>query len=107
LDKEKLPLLSLYTLCKLVSMPFSSSGLFHENAEKSLALASTLFPGEEWVLKEPNIWVAKSRLPEEYREPGKWEREMSQQPVALVGIFVQAPLAPEQKYPDSRAAYAV
>jgi hypothetical protein len=30
------------------------------------------------------------------------------QPVALVGIFVQAPLAPFiQKYPDSRAAYAV
>jgi hypothetical protein len=59
-------------------MPFSGPGLSQENAEKSLALASALFPGEEWVLREPNIWVAKSRLPEEYREPDKWEREMSQ-----------------------------
>jgi hypothetical protein len=48
------------------------------NAEKSLALAKTLFPFEEWVPKEDNIWVAKSRLVEEYREPEKWEREMSQ-----------------------------
>jgi hypothetical protein len=48
------------------------------NAEKSLALASVLFPFEEWIPKEANIWVAKSRLVEEYREPDKWEREMSQ-----------------------------
>jgi hypothetical protein len=47
-----------------------------QNAEKSFALASALFPGEEWVFKEPGIWVAKSRLPEEYKEPDKWEREM-------------------------------
>jgi hypothetical protein len=51
---------------------------FFQNGEKSLALASALFPREEWVLKEPNIWVAKNRLPEEYREPDKWEREISQ-----------------------------
>jgi hypothetical protein len=38
-----------------------------ENAEKSRILASILFPGEEWVLKETGIWVAKSRLPEEYK----------------------------------------
>jgi hypothetical protein len=48
------------------------------NAEKSLALASVLFPNEIWIPKETNIWVAKSRLVEEYREPDKWEREMSQ-----------------------------
>jgi hypothetical protein len=48
------------------------------NAEKSLALASALFPDEAWIFKEANIWVAKSRLVEEYREPDKWEREMSQ-----------------------------
>jgi len=46
--------------------------------EKSLALASVLFPHEEWIPTEANIWVAKSRLVEEYREPEKWEREMSQ-----------------------------
>ena len=46
--------------------------------QKSLALASALFPYEECIPKEVNIWVAKSRLVEEYREPEKWEREMSQ-----------------------------
>jgi hypothetical protein len=45
---------------------------------KSLALAAALFPFEEWIPMEANIWVAKSRLIEEYREPDKWEREMSQ-----------------------------
>jgi len=48
------------------------------NAEKSFALASVLFPNEEWIPKENNIWVAKSRLIEEFEEPEKWEREMSQ-----------------------------
>jgi hypothetical protein len=55
-----------------------SSGHSSENAAQSLALASVLFPDEEWVYREPGIWVAKSRLPEEYKEPDKWEREMSQ-----------------------------
>jgi predicted nucleotidyltransferase len=41
-------------------------------------LASVLFPDEEWVLKELNIWVSMSRLSEEYKEPDKWKREMSQ-----------------------------
>jgi hypothetical protein len=59
-------------------MTSNDSGLTAENAEKSFALASLLFPGEEWVRKETNIWVAKSRLREEKREPAKWEREMSQ-----------------------------
>jgi hypothetical protein len=48
------------------------------NIEKSLALASILFPQEQWIPKEANIWVSKSRLAEKYREPDKWEREMSQ-----------------------------
>jgi hypothetical protein len=39
-----------------------SPDLTAKNAEKSLALASALFPGEEWVSKEPRIWVDKSRL---------------------------------------------
>jgi hypothetical protein len=59
-------------------MPLNSPEPHRKNAENSLALASVLFPGEEWVFKEPGIWVAKSRLPEEYKEPDKWEREMSQ-----------------------------
>jgi hypothetical protein len=64
-------------------MPLNSPGLSHENsflqnAEKSRALASALFPGEVWIFKEPGIWVAESRLSEEDKEPDKWEREMSQ-----------------------------
>jgi len=48
------------------------------NAEKSLTLATALFPFEQWIPTEPNIWVAKSRLVEKLREPYKWEREMAQ-----------------------------
>ena len=49
-----------------------------ENYNKSLALASALFPDEKWILTEPNIWVAKSRLSQKEKEPKKWEKEMSQ-----------------------------
>jgi hypothetical protein len=48
------------------------------NTEKSFTLASALFPAEEWLFTEANIWVAKSRLAQEEREPKKWAREMSQ-----------------------------
>ena len=48
------------------------------NSEKSLPLATALFPDEEWIAKEPSIWVAKSRLIQEKIEPKKWEKEMSQ-----------------------------
>jgi len=48
------------------------------NVQKSFALASVLFPSEEWIHKEANIWIAKSRLAQEKREPEKWAREMSQ-----------------------------
>jgi hypothetical protein len=54
------------------------SGKTKENTERSLQLAALLFPGETWVYKEPNIYVAESRLSEKYREKNKWEREMSQ-----------------------------
>jgi hypothetical protein len=46
--------------------------------QKSLDLASALFPSEEWIPTEAGIWVGKSRLIEKHREPDKWEREMSQ-----------------------------
>jgi len=59
-------------------MASDNSGAAGLNAEKSLALASVLFPAEEWVPTEANIWVAKSRLAQEKREPEKWEREMAQ-----------------------------
>jgi hypothetical protein len=52
--------------------------IIQENREKSLRLAGLLFPDEKWIWKETNIYVAQSRLSEEWREQGKWEREMSQ-----------------------------
>jgi len=76
--------------------------------EKSLALASALFPNEEWIPTEANIWVAKSRLIEQYREPEKWEREMSQVRI-LTGRGSVAYFLPEsekkgepnKRYPDT------
>ena len=41
--------------------PLNSSGLSSKNAKESRRLAVVLFPGEEWVLKESGIWVARSR----------------------------------------------
>lgn len=48
------------------------------NTENSLALASTLFPGEEWIQKEPHIWVAKSRIAVSSRESAKLAWEIDQ-----------------------------
>ena len=47
------------------------------NEKKSLALASDLFPDEEWILKEPHIWVGKSRVRDTPKERVKlaWEIE--------------------------------
>jgi len=49
----------------------------HLNAQKSLTLASALFPHEEWILKEPHIWVGKSRVRNTPKERAKlaWEIE--------------------------------
>jgi hypothetical protein len=65
------------------------------NAEESLALAKVLFPYDEWIPTETNIWVAKSRLTEESREPDKWEREMSQVRI-LTGRGCMAYFLPEK-----------
>ena len=46
--------------------------------EKSLELAKALFPHEEWISTESNIWVAQSRLLQKQREPEKWEKEITQ-----------------------------
>jgi len=48
------------------------------NTQNTQELAFRLFPKEQWIPIETNIWVAKSRLIEEYREPDKWEKELSQ-----------------------------
>ncbi|GHU93374.1 hypothetical protein FACS189479_04670 [Spirochaetia bacterium] len=43
----------------------------------SRKLAAVLFPGEEWIQKEPNIWIAKSRLGGGHKEQSKLYREIS------------------------------
>jgi hypothetical protein len=86
-------------------MTTNSSSLASENAEKSRILASLLFPGEEWVLKEPGIWVARSRLREEYREPDKWEREISQVRI-LTRRGSAAYFLPEKQSNDKGKIYA-
>ena len=77
------------------------------NIEKSFALAKALFPKEEWIQKESNIWVAKSRLIEEYNEPEKWEKEMSQVRILTdkgsVAVFLpesEKSGQPNKRYPD-------
>ena len=75
--------------------------------DKSLTLATALFPNEQWIPTEANIWVAKSRLIEKNREPEKWEREMSQVRI-LTGRGSVAYFLPEsenrgepnKRYPD-------
>jgi len=51
--------------------------IIKQNTDKSLALASALFPDEEWITKEPNIWVGKSRIKDTPKERAKlaWEIE--------------------------------
>jgi hypothetical protein len=47
------------------------------NAEKSFALASTLFPLEEWIPRGRGVFVAKSRLTRSHKEQAKLYREIS------------------------------
>jgi hypothetical protein len=58
-------------------MPFNCPGFPCRNAEKSLALASALFPKEEWVAHEENIFLAKSRLTGGHKEQAKLYREIA------------------------------
>jgi hypothetical protein len=48
-----------------------------QNAEKSLSLASILFPLEEWIPHGESIFVAKSRLSGGHKEQAKLYREIS------------------------------
>jgi hypothetical protein len=58
-------------------MPLNGLGLPGRNAEKSLVLASTLFPVEEWIAHEENIFIAKSRLIGSHKEQAKLYREIA------------------------------
>ena len=55
----------------------NSPELIRINAEKSLALVSTLFPYEEWIPHGHNIFVAKSRLTGGHKEQSKLYREIA------------------------------
>ena len=58
-------------------MASGSPEIANDNAEKTLAIAKALFPHEEWILKEPGIWVGKSRVKNMPKERAKlaWEIE--------------------------------
>jgi len=58
-------------------MPFCSPELTQSNTKKSLALASTLFPLEEWIAHGEGIFVAKSRLTGGHKEQAKLYREIA------------------------------
>ena len=58
-------------------MSLCSPELIHLNAEKSLALASALFPLEEWILHGRSIFIAKSRLSGGHKEQAKLYREIA------------------------------
>nr|AGS53307.1 hypothetical protein [uncultured bacterium contig00013] len=47
------------------------------NAEKSLAMASAMFPLEEWIPHGEGIFVAKSRLSGGHKEQAKLYREIA------------------------------
>jgi hypothetical protein len=49
-----------------------------ENAETSLRLAATLFPDEEWVNREVNVYVARNRLQNSAKERAKLAWEIDQ-----------------------------
>jgi len=77
------------------------------NGVKSFSLATDLFPLEQWIPTEPNIWVAESRLAVKYREPVKWEREMAQVRILTcrgsVAYFLpesEKNGEPSKRYPD-------
>jgi len=79
-----------------------------KNYKKSLALAGDLFPDEEWIATEPNIWVAKSRLSQRIREPVKWDKEMSQARILTsrgsVAFFLpesEKEQEPNKRHPDT------
>jgi len=54
------------------------------NHEKSLALASALFPTEEWLKREHNIWVGRSRVKDTPKERAKLAWEIEQ-----IRVFIQ------------------
>jgi hypothetical protein len=76
------------------------------NAEKSLALASALFPRETWIPKEANIWVAKSRLSGGHKEQAKLYREIADVRI-LTGRGSAAYFLPEDEKKDSKIKICV
>jgi hypothetical protein len=58
-------------------MPSDTPRFDSPNAEKSLALASALFPLEEWIPHGKGVFIAKSRLLEGHKEQAKLFREVA------------------------------
>ena len=58
-------------------MAFKTPNQIRLNAEKSLLLASKLFPFEEWIPHGEGIFIAKSRLSGGHKEQAKLYREIA------------------------------
>jgi len=82
-------------------MAFDNSGAAGLNAEKSLALASVLFPAEEWAPHGEGIFIAKSRLTGGHKEQAKLYREIADVRV-LTGRGSVAYFLPERFDGDDR-----
>jgi hypothetical protein len=70
------------------------------NIDISRKLAAALFPGEVWVQKEVNIWVAKSRMSASSRERVKLAWEIDQVRI-LTSRGSAAYFLPEQENADA------
>ena len=87
---------NFYLWYNRLMLPQNKQNTTQEKAETSFVLASKLFPDEVWILKERNIYVAESRLIEEYQEPAKWKKEMEQARI-LINQGSVAYFLPEKK----------
>jgi hypothetical protein len=70
------------------------------NIDISRKFAAALFPGEDWVQKEANVWVAKSRMSASSREKAKLAWEIDQVRI-LTRRGSAAYFLPEQENADA------
>jgi hypothetical protein len=76
-------------------MVLNSDQLISLNTGKCLSLASILFPLEEWIPHENNIFAAKSRLTRGHKEQSKLYREIADVRI-LTGRGIVAYFLPER-----------
>jgi hypothetical protein len=83
------------------SMTINNFELTRLNAEKSLILASKLFPKEEWIPHGEGLFVAKSRFSRRHKEQVKLYREIADVRI-LTGRGSVAYFLPERIYDKNK-----